>query len=353
MRNLKEIIYPELRNLLREWGYEPYRYSQILTWIYKKAETNINNFTDLPKKLREILASKFYLDNPKVYGYFLSKDGTVKFIVEFWDNERVETVYIPQDKRHTVCVSVQVGCPLGCKFCATGFLGFKRNLEYWEILDQVLIVQEFLKRELNQGEKITNVVFMGMGEPLLNTENVIKSIVLLNDLSAFGIGARKITVSTVGITDEIYKLAEINIGFKLALSLHSPIQEKREQIIPIAKKYSLIELKKAISYYFIKKRKMVTLEYIHLPGFNDTDEDIKALLKFIGTLKVKVNLIPYNPFPLGSFKVPTREEFLNFVEKLRRLIPHPVTMRIPRGVDIFGACGQLYLHQLGAINRQS
>ena len=255
-------------------------------------------------------------------------------MLKLLDGREVESVFIPDGKRRTVCVSSQVGCPLKCSFCATGKLGFVRNLEFWEILEQVRFVRDYT------GERITNVVFMGMGEPMLNLENVFKAIDLLQENDAFKIGARKITVSTAGVVPGIYRLLEYKKQVKLAISLNSAIQEKREMIMPIAKRYPLSELRKAILDYYKIKRRWVTFEYILLPGFNDTDEDIRALEKFIRDIPCKINLIPYNSFEGAPFREPTDMEVERFLRKLYRL-KATITLRKSKGRDIKGACGQL------------
>ncbi len=341
-KNIKSLSKKELEEYLRELGEPKYRRKQIFTWLFQKMAYDFNEFTDLPKALRQRLASDLYIGRLEVKHRAVSSDGTVKFLLKLEDGLEVETVLIPDGKRRTVCVSSQVGCALGCTFCATGTLGFKRNLAAWEIVEQVLIARQYL-RDIEEERDVTNVVFMGMGEPLLNLDAVLQAIHILNHDRGPNIGARKITVSTLGILEGIYRLADSPIQFKLALSLHSAIQEKREKIMPLAKRVSLKNLKKAIAYFYLKKRRWVTLEYIHLPGYNDTEEDILALEAFIGTLPVKINVIPYNPYPGGPFRSPTPEEFEDFIRRLRRL-PWTVTPRKPRGRDIFGACGQLFLH---------
>jgi len=341
-KNIKALTKKELENYLRRLGEPPYRRRQIFTWLFQKMAYEFQDFTDLPNDLRQHLSEEFYIGRLEVKHRAVSQDGTVKFLLRLEDDLEIETVLIPDGKRRTVCVSSQVGCALGCTFCATGTLGLQRNLAAWEIVEQVQVARQYL-REIGDERDVTNVVFMGMGEPLLNLDAVLQAIYILNHDRGPNIGARKITVSTLGILEGIYRLAESPIQFKLALSLHSAIQEKREQIMPLAKRVSLKDLKKAIAYFYLKKRRWVTLEYIHLPGFNDGEEDIQALEKFIGTLPVKINVIPYNPYPGGPFRSPTPEEFEDFIRRLRRL-PWTVTPRKPRGRDIFGACGQLFLH---------
>ncbi len=330
-KNLKALTLKQLSAL----GEKRYRGVQLYRWIWKRGEDKIENFSDLPKAFRQKLIEEgYYVDSIKEKKRLVSNvDGTIKFLFSDF-----EAVYMPSEGRRTVCVSSQSGCSLGCKFCATGLLGFKRNLHFWEIADQVLYIQKAV------GQKITNVVFMGMGEPLLNLPNVKQAIRIMTSHIGLGIGVRHITVSTSGIVPGIYELADFDRRVKLALSLHAAIQEKREQIMPIARKYKLDELKEALKYYYEKKRRRITLEYIHLAGFNDTDEDVEALYEFTRGLVVKINLIPYNPVPEFDWKSPTEEEVEDFYWRLKkRMLDVPMTVRWSKGRDVMAACGQLAL----------
>ncbi len=343
-RNIKQLRYRDLLHEMRQRGQPGYRAQQIYQWLYQKAVLDFEAMSNLPKALRQELRETFEIGTLPVLHRAVSADGTVKFLLQLPDGHRIESVLIPDGKRRTVCVSSQVGCAMGCAFCATARLGFTRNLEAWEIVEQVLVAQRHLW-EVGDPRPVTNVVFMGMGEPLLNLKAVLQALRILNSDHGPNIGARKITVSTVGVVSGIYTLAEAPIQFKLALSLHTALQEKREQIIPLARQVSLKELKRALFTFYLRKRRWVTLEYIHLPGFNDTEEDIQALRRFLGDMPAKINVIPYNPFPGGPFRAPTDAEFQDFIRRLRRL-PYTVTPRVPRGRDIFGGCGQLALHQV-------
>jgi len=333
-KNLLSLDKKELGEYIKQLGEKGFRTNQILNWLWDKSENNIDNFSNVPKRLRNLLKEEFYIERIKLETALHSADGSIKFLFSLFDGEKVESVYIPDGERKTVCVSSQVGCALGCLFCATGKLGFKRNLRFYEIVELVRFIRDYV------GERITNVVFMGMGEPFLNYDEVIKAARLLNDNHTFKIGARKITISTSGIILGIYRLAQEKEQFKLAISLNSAIQSKREYLMPIAKKYTLIDLKKAIKYYFNKKRRWITFEYIQIPGLNDGDEDIKALEAFIEDIPCKINLIPYNPVPQAPFRAPTKDEIKKFHSKLLEL-KYTVTLRKSRGQDIKGACGQL------------
>lgn len=335
----------ELGRLMRRLGQPPYRAPQIFRWIWKRGETDPMAFSDLPKALRETLAAEFRVSSLRLKRVIPSRDGSLKFTFTLEDGLDVEAVYIPEGRRRTVCVSSQVGCALGCVFCATGTLGLARNLRGHEIADQVLQIQRYLWAQRGDDRReweITNVVYMGMGEPLQNLREVERSLVFLTSHIGPNIGARKITVSTVGIVPKIYELAAFPRKVKLAISLHSAIQEKREQLMPVARAYPLSELRKAAFHYYHQKGRWVTFEYIHIPGFNDGEEDIEALEAFTEGLPCKINLIPYNPFPGGPFRAPTEEEVEAFYRRLLRL-KHTVTVRWSRGRDVGGACGQLAL----------
>ncbi|MEO0144994.1 MAG: 23S rRNA (adenine(2503)-C(2))-methyltransferase RlmN [candidate division WOR-3 bacterium] len=327
-RNLKALTLRQLSEL----GEKHYNGIQIYRWIWKRGEENIENFTDISKKLRKKLIDEGYFVG-KIQEKFRihSSDGSIKFVFE----DGYESVYMPEDDRVTVCVSSQLGCALKCNFCATGLLGFKRNLKAWEIADQVLQIS----KKLNS--KVTNVVFMGMGEPLLNFENVKQAIRIMTSHIGLNIGARHITISTSGIVPKIYELAEFDRRVKLAISLHSAIEEKRVLVMPIAKAYSLNDLKNSLIYYLQKQRRRITIEYIILKGFNDKDEDVKALKKFIQGLNCKINLIPYNRVDYFSWEVPSEEDVYQFYDKLKKELDVVITIRWSRGRDVYGACGQL------------
>lgn len=291
--------------------------------------------TDISKALRERLSKEAFIPIHKLIKKEKSSDGAVKFLFELLDGERIESVFIPEGDRRTVCVSTQVGCPLGCIFCRTSLVGFKRNLEWWEIVEQVRAVREEIK------ERITNVVFMGMGEPFLNYEHVLNALRMLNNVKyGLGIGARKLTVSTVGIVPEIKKFAEVKEQFKLAVSLNATTDEVRSYLMPINKRYPLYSLLDALRYYYEKKRKRITFEYVLIKGVNDKDEDAKRLGRIARSIPSKINLIPYNPCDELPFSPPDDNDIHRFYEIL-----YPfnitVTIRWSKGRDIKAACGQL------------
>lgn len=352
--NLKSLSREELVEFFSSIGEPKYRADQVFRWMWQKGEDHPENFSNLSKSLRELIQKRWEISSIKISETTYSSDGSIKFLMTLKDKSQVESVFIPQNERRTVCISSQVGCPLSCKFCATGLLGFKRNLEAWEIGDQVLQIKKFLKAQnyLNGRKKlVSNVVYMGMGEPFLNLKNVLKSLEFLNSPNSLGIGARHITLSSVGITPGVYTLADKKLQVKLAISLHTAIQEKRAEIMPIAKKYPLSEIRKACFYYVEKTNKRITFEIIQIPGLTDTDEDIKALERFLKGLIAKVNIIPYNPFPGGFYRSPTEEEIKRFYKKMTRL-HYPVTLRYSKGKDIQAACGQLALASIKRSRRK-
>ncbi len=328
--NLKALTLKQLSSLADK----PYRGVQLYRWIWQKGKEDINEFTDLPKWFRnKLIEEGYFVGRINLRHFVRSKDGSIKFVFD-----EFESVFMPYENRNTVCVSSQVGCSLGCKFCATGVMGFRRNLQAWEIADQVLQISKLTST------RITNVVFMGMGEPLLNFDNVKQAIRIMTSHIGLNIGARHITVSTSGIVPKIYELADFDRRVKLAISLHSAIQQKREAIMPIAKAYPLSELKKALKYYELRKRRQITIEYIHLPGFNDTPEDIQALKDFVDGLWVKINIIPYNPVPYFNWRSPEEEEVEEFFQKLKEALRKiTITVRWSKGRDVSAACGQLIL----------
>ncbi len=341
--NLKALTKRELFDYFKSLKEPKYRATQVFKWIWDKGEENPLNFTDISKELRNFLKENTEISSLKLQRIKNSEDGSIKFLFRLPDGLNVESVFIPMNKRRTVCVSSQVGCPLGCRFCATGTMGLMRNLEAWEIADQILQVRKFLRDRIEKDLKpVTNVVFMGMGEPFLNMDNVLKSLHYIHSPSGMHIGARHITLSTAGIVPGIYQLSEMKLQVKLAVSLHTAIQRKRIRLMPIARRYTIEEIRKACIYYIKKTNKRITFEIIQIPGVTDTDEDIEALRTFLHGMIAKINLIPYNPFPGGPYREPTNGEIGAFYRKLQRL-PYAVTLRHSKGKDIKAACGQLAL----------
>ena len=324
----------ELETLMDELGASKFRAKQVHNWIYSKSVSTIDEMTNLSKDFREELKTKAIVTDTKIKVKQVSSDGTIKYLIEYPDGECVETVLMRFDNRAnlTACVSSQVGCAVNCTFCATGKRGFIRNLSYKEIIEQVLTIQR------DTGLKVTNVVFMGQGEPLLNLDNVIKALEIFND--DFQIGARRITLSTSGIIPKINELAQMELQSTLAISLHAPDHKLRAELMPIENKYHIDELKKALLNYVEKTGRRITVEYILIHGFNDTVESAKELAFLLKDLKCNINLIPYNNVNDTKYKKSTNNDIMRF----KYLLEHSgkkVTVRLERGADIDAACGQL------------
>lgn len=340
---------PELREFVESIGEKPYRANQLFRWMYARGARSFRAMTDLSDQARIQLESIAELGNISVESKQLSpRDGTTKFLFRLADGSRIETVLIPSEKesanetpRLTLCLSTQVGCPLDCKFCATGTMGFSRNLSAGEIVDQVLVVQELISR------RITNLVYMGMGEPMLNYENVMKSVDILTDDHALNIGWKHITISTAGYAEHIRRMADENRKAKLAVSLHSLNDGQRLQIMPINKKYPLVTLLDAVEYYYKKTRRRPTFEYILFDGMNDSAADAGQLIALSRRIPSKINLIPFHAIDEGRsgklnpvLKPTPPERIAEFARELRR--EHVTVMvRSSAGDDIAAACGQL------------
>lgn len=334
MKNLSGLTLKEIEQITDELGATKFRARQIHNWIYLKSVKEIDEMTDLSKKFRDELKTVAQVTNIKIKVKQVSTDGTIKYLLEFPDGECVETVLMRFDNRAnlTACVSSQVGCAVNCSFCATGKRGFIRNLTYKEIIEQVLTIQR------DTGLKVTNVVFMGQGEPLLNLDNVLKAMEMFNE--SFQIGARRLTVSTSGIIPQIKKLADLDMQSTLALPLHASNHEVRKQLMQIENKYPMDELHKALKYYVEKTGRRITIEYLLIKDLNDTITSAKQLAAYLKDIKCNINLIPYNPTAKNDYKRPSN----NSIMKFKYLMEHSgkkVTVRLERGGDIDAACGQL------------
>lgn len=311
-----------------------FRYAQVERAIFKEVISTWQEASNLPKDLREKLSQEASLEIPATVLGSL-KQGSVKALLELEDGNQVETVLMGINRRYTVCVSSQVGCPLACAFCATGALGFKRNLSELEIINQVIFWARYLKAK---GESIDNLVFMGMGEPFLNYDNVISAIKFINSQASLNIGARKISISTVGIVEGIKKMAHEPLQLNLAISLHATEDKQRLEIIPSTKKYSIFKIISAVDSYIEDTGRKVMFEYLLIKGVNDSDEDARRLAKLMRAPLYMVNLIPYNE--TGKFQAPLPER----VEKFKQVLISQrvnVTVRRSLGQDISAACGQL------------
>ncbi|ADI38286.1 Ribosomal RNA large subunit methyltransferase N [Waddlia chondrophila 2032/99] len=308
--------------------------SQILQWIYEKGVVDPAQFSNLSLKARKFLASQFKWELPAIHSHLVSVDQSEKFLLRTSDHQLFEMVLMPYESRITLCISSQVGCRIGCTFCQTGKLGLQRNLTSGEILSQILLANQSMN-----GKKITNIVFMGMGEPLDNYDEVLKACRLMVDPKAIGLSMHRVTVSTSGLVPYIEKLGQ-DLPVRLAISLHQADDEKRSRMMPVNRRYPLSELKKALQQYPAPKRYGITFEYVMIEGENDRIEDAKKLVKFVSGLKAKVNLIPINHFPGLEMKASAADRLKSFQSYLaERSIPAPV--RYSRGQDISGGCGQL------------
>ncbi len=318
-----------------ELGEKPFRATQLLQWIHQRGVDNFEAMTNLSKPLRARLAERCEIRGPDIAEVQKSTDGTCKWLLQLDDGNRIETVFIPEDDRGTLCVSSQVGCALECSFCSTARQGFNRNLSAAEIMGQLWVA----RRELGE-ERVTNVVLMGMGEPLLNFNNVVAATNLMLDDFAYGLSKRRVTLSTSGIVPALDRLAEVS-DISLAVSLHAPDDELRNELVPINRKYPIRELLAACKRYVGREnRRKVTFEYVMLDGINDTPAHAKALIRLLSHVPSKVNLIPFNPFPGSGYRCSSPETIRRFSDILHAagLI---VTTRKTRGGDIDAACGQL------------
>jgi len=371
MRNVSEVdirsqTLEELQARLQAWGQPTYRVNQLLDWLYLQRVTDWDAMTNLPKSLREQLRRDYALQALELVTKQGARDETQKFLWRLNDHSFIESVLIPASPalygepsdRHTLCVSTQVGCAYGCKFCASGLSGWKRNLQVEEMVEQLLAIERWhdganLPDTTDHASRtadhaaprprlVSNLVIMGMGEPLANYDNLLKALKIINASWGGGIGARKITISTSGLTPQIRKLADEPLQFRLAISLHGATDVVRNKIMPINRKYPLSELVAACEYYQQKKERMITFEYILIAGVNDSLEQVKPLASLARRLNAKVNLIPYNKVEGLPWERPSEEVQEAFLECLQ-VQKVSATLRREKGHDIDAACGQLRL----------
>ena len=335
----------ELQQHLQNLGEPAFRAKQIWQWVYFYGKTDFNEMTNLSKPLREKLSSAFELSRPKIVTEQISVDKTHKWLLEFSDGQRVEMVYIPEEDRGAVCISTQVGCAMGCKFCHTGSQKLTRNLTAGEIVSQFMVARDVYK-EWNlkeQARMLSNIVVMGMGEPLHNADNVFKALKILSDGDGIAISKRKITLSTSGIAPKIPLVAS-ELGCKLAISLHAPNNEKRSQIMPINDRYPIEEVLAGCVEYQkqMSPGRYVTFEYLMLKDFNDSPEDARALIALMKKFKLgaKFNLIPFNPWPGCNYQ-PSSGNKVHAFSKILEDAGYEAPIRVARGQDILAACGQL------------
>ena len=332
-----------LRSLFEGLGEPAYRALQAYSWLYAKRVPSIDRMTDLPRALRERLAAAHVVRWPEVKERALSIDGTIKFLFELDDGATIESVFIPEERRRTICISTQAGCPLKCAFCLTGIGGYKRNLKPWEILGQVAVVMA----DAPPAEMPWNVVIMGMGEPLLNYEATVAALRILMDREGFAVSPKKLTLSTVGILPALEKLMLEPVRPNLAISLHASNKALRRELMPIEDRYGIEEVIAAAQRYPIPSGGMVTYEYVVLGGVNDSPAHARELVRLLRGSKGKVNLIPLNPAPEIPFAPPTAQA----VDTFCRILSEGdvmVSVRRPRGQDILAACGQLHLKREAA-----
>jgi 23S rRNA (adenine2503-C2)-methyltransferase len=327
----------ELESFIQKLGWGRFRADQIFAWIYRRGVSDPDQMSDLSRAHRRKLAMVADVSSLRLRRQVTSRlDATTKFLFELEDGKLIESVLIPEGRRRTICLSTQVGCALGCAYCATGDLGLERNLLAHEIVGQILSMRQYLQPE----EDITNVVLMGMGEPLLNYQQTIRACRLMNDPDGLAIGARKITLSTAGVVPGIQRLAKEGLRLGLAISLNASSDRIRDQLIPLNKKYRIAKVTAAAREYARATGRPVTFEYVLIAGVNASAEDALRLSQLVKGIRCKINVIPYNPVAGKAYRTPGHEEVASFMAQLYPLCP-TVTLRESRGSDIQAACGQL------------
>lgn len=337
LQDIRGHSYGDLVKYLELIGEKGFRATQIFEWIYQKNVWAFEEMKNLPQDLRDQLAKDFVWKPCKIAKKEMSKDGTAKFLFDLDDQEKIETVFIPATTRATVCVSTQAGCKFGCKFCASGIGGWKRNLSAVEILTQILYVKAEAQR---QQKSLSHIVFMGTGEPLDNYDNLMKAVRVINSPKGLNIAARRITISTCGLVPKIKKLGEEGLQVELAVSLHGSGNEMRDPLMPVNKKYPVSDLIAACREYNRATGRQITFEYILIKDVTCTDKAAVELGRLLKGLLCKVNLIPYNPVPEFDYEAPSRNRIFAFKNQLERSGIH-ATLRTPRGKDVSAACGQL------------
>ncbi|HXH48704.1 MAG TPA: 23S rRNA (adenine(2503)-C(2))-methyltransferase RlmN [Terriglobia bacterium] len=342
--NLFGLSKAELEQLAVECGQPKYRGKQLFRNLYARRARDLNAFTDIPADFRQGLATRCRVEWPEIKSQIASRDGAVRYLFALHDGENIETVYMPIENRVTLCLSSQVGCAVGCCFCFTALLGVKRNLTAGEIVGQVAAV---LEAQQPPAETPINLVFMGMGEPMLNLDAVMKSVGIFSDSNGLALALRRMTVSTAGVIPQIRKFAQLPARPKLAVSLNASNEEQRTALMPLNRKYPLNELLQACREFPLGPREYVTFEYVLLDGINDSDDDARRVAALVRGIKCKLNLIPFNSGTELPYKPSPIERVMGFQEVLRS---HevPAYIRISRGQDVMAACGQL---RLGAINQ--
>ena len=340
--NLLGLTKAEIKSLLNKINLPNFRASQIWNWIYRSGTIDFNEMTNISKDLRSLLSQNFNIWRPKISSTHQSQDGTIKWLLKLDDGNEVETVWIPDEERGTLCISSQVGCTLTCKFCHTGTQRLVRNLSSSEIVGQVMLAMDQLKDwpSASENRLLTSIVLMGMGEPLFNYDNVKKAIEIIMDHSGISLSRRRITLSTSGIVPEIKKCGD-DLGVNLAISLHATNDNLRNELVPINKKYDIKQLLDAVrSYARISNSRRVTWEYVMLKGVNDSEAEARDLVKLISGIPAKINLIPFNSWPGSSYECSDWDQIEKFGDIVNRG-GYASPIRMPRGEDISAACGQL------------
>ena len=350
---IKSLVLDELKTALATQGLKPYRAAQVFDWIYKHGATTFDEMTNLSKAERTLLASSYSLVSPRILEQEASADGTEKYLLQLEDRQTIESVVIPDGKRLTLCISTQVGCKQGCRFCLTGRNGFRRNLTAYEIADQVAVVEKNISESgdgpagearPDRRRHITNIVLMGMGEPLANYEAVQRALTIITAAWGFGFSPRRVTLSTVGLVPEIKKLGRDGPRVNIAVSLNATTDRIRDGIMPVNKRFPLQELIAACRHYPLEPTRRITFEYVLLGGVNDSEEDALRLATLLRGIPCKVNLIPFNPFPGSAFSRP-EDGAVSAFQKVLRAHNFTALVRESRGKDISAACGQLRSRQ--------
>lgn len=339
LKNIRHLSLADIEQYFESIGEKKYRVKQVYEWLWQKTAQSFDAMTNLSKELRNKLKENFSLPALTIDATQYSADGTIKTRFKTHEGHLVEGVLIPTEERKTACVSSQIGCSLNCKFCATGYIDRKRNLDFDEIYDEVALINQ--QCEKVYGKKLTNIVFMGMGEPLLNYKNVLKSIERITSPDGMGMSPRRITVSTAGVAKQIRQLGDDKVKFKLALSLHAANDKKRHEIMPINDTNNIKSLVDALNYFYKQTKNEITLEYILFNNFNDSLKDADELIKIYRQVPADlINIIEYNPIDFADFTKPPEEKILAFINYLEK---HKVNVRLrkSRGKDIDAACGQL------------
>ncbi len=341
-KNLLRFDLDDLKEEFKKSYIKGFRAKQVFNWIYRNGIIEFKKMSNLPKSLIKKLTEKYQIADLNLDKKLIAKDGTQKYLWKTKDNNSLESVFLPYEKkdRYSLCVSSQIGCSIGCKFCATGIDGLKRDLSVSEIIEQILKIQIDVSQKNFGSPKITNIVFMGMGEPFLNYKNVMKAVSIINNEKGFNVGMRKITISTSGIIGKIKTLTEQNQQIGLAISLNAPNNQLRNKLMPINRKYDLDKLMEAVNYYIRKTNRRVTFEYVLMKGINDKKIHAEQLIELLKNKLVHVNLIPANPVPELDIKRPTKDIAEYFKDRLEKN-DISVTIRVEKGTNIKAACGQL------------